>query len=131
MRSTGLPCDQLEGSTRRSSSTVAAESSASARPKSAARAGAMTPGPPPFADTAYALDVERDVRGLRVGRQIVDDLAEVYVGRTAEGHDAREPPLVGRRPVEHRGAYRTRLRHQAERPGERRAACESGVQSDR
>jgi hypothetical protein len=50
--STGLPRDQLCGSSSSRSFTVSGENSAIASPLSVARSTAMTPGPPPFVTIA-------------------------------------------------------------------------------
>ncbi len=91
-----------------------------------ARCGAQAGKEP--ARVADALDVQQDVLGLRVVREIVDDLAEIEVARGAERDDAGKADPVRRGPVEHGRAHGARLRNEAERPGQRGAARESGVE---
>lgn len=90
------------------------------RPQSAHEAARM----------ADALDVEKNVLCLGVGSQVVQQLAEMHVRRTAKGNHAGEPDVVGLGPVENRRAQRARLRNQADRAAIGATIGEGGVQAD-
>ena len=89
-----------------------------------------TQGAHEAARIADALDVHEDALGGRVIGQIVEQLAEIQIGRRAGGNDAGESDAVGGRPVQHGCADGAGLRYQGQIAGQRRAQGEGGVQSD-
>jgi len=82
------------------------------------------------ARVADALDVEQDALGLRVIGEVVEDFAEIQIGRRAGGNHAGKADAVGLRPVQHGGTQRTGLRHQREVAGQRRTLAEGGIEAD-
>ena len=77
-----------------------------------------------------ALDVEQDAACLCIQRQIVEDLAEVDIGRRAHRDHAGEADIVALRPVEDCGAERTRLRDEGDMPLPCAALVEGRVEAD-
>ena len=68
--------------------------------------------------------------GLRVERQVVQDIPEVHVGGVAQRHHRREADLVGLGPVQDRGADRARLGDERQVAGQTGALAEGGVQPE-
>jgi hypothetical protein len=81
----------------------------------AARRGAQ--GAHEAARLADALDIDQDALRLRIGGEVVENLAEVDIGRRAHRHHAGKTDVVGRRPVEDGGTQGARLRHQRQVAG--------------
>ena len=79
---------------------------------------------------ADALDVHQDALRLRVGYQIVEDLAEIHIGRRAHGNDAGEADIVECRPIQNGGAQCPGLRNERDIADVGAALVESCVQSD-
>jgi hypothetical protein len=57
-------------------------------------------------------DVQHDRLRHRVDHEVIEDLAEIEVRRDTAGNNAGKADVARTRPVEHRGAHRTRLRYQ-------------------
>ena len=93
-------------------------------------AGGGAQGAHEAARVADAFDVDQDALGLRVGGQVVENFAEIHVGRSAHRNHAGKTDVVGWRPVENGGAERARLRYQGELAGLDVALEESGVEAD-
>jgi len=82
------------------------------------------------AGVADAFDVKQDVVRAAVVDQVVENLAEIDVGRAAQRNDAGEADAVALRPVEYRGAHGARLRNQREMADVGIDAREGGVQAE-
>ena len=80
---------------------------------------------------ADAFDVEQNAARLRIVGEVVEDFAEVEIGRRAGGDHAGKADAVGFRPVQHGGADCAGLRHQREIAAQGGALAEGGVQPDR
>ena len=73
-----------------------------------------------------AFDIKKDRAGMRIGREQIDQVAEIDIAHVADRNDARKAHLAIRRPIEHRGDDRPALRDQrratrrGRKPAERR-----------
>ena len=75
-------------------------------------------------------DVEDDALRLRIGCEVVEDVAEVDVGGDPGRHDGGESDVAVLRPVEERGAQGARLRDERHPALRRVVVPERGVQPD-
>ena len=75
-------------------------------------------------------DVQQDGAGLRVARQVVEQVAEVDIGVLAQRHEVRKADRACAGPVEHGGHQGTRLRHEREFARQRIGMREARVQPD-
>ncbi len=80
-----------------------------------------------FGCLGYALDVEKNGMGVRVGCKKIDKVAEVSVGHVSGRDDGGKPDAAGLRPIEHGGNQRAALGYEAQMAGLCRGACEGGV----
>ena len=79
--------------------------------------GEVARGAHELARVGQRFDVEDDRVGLRVGAEVVDQVAEVDVAHRADTDEGREADLVGGRPVEDRRAQGAGLADEADAPG--------------
>ena len=77
------------------------------------------------------LDVQDDGAGVRVGAEVVDEVAEVDVAHGADADEGGEADLVGGRPVEDGGAQGARLAEEGDAAGRRDHVREGHVEVDR
>ena len=82
------------------------------------------------AGVADALDVHQDVVGAVVVDQVIEDFAEIDVGRHAQRNDRREADLVALGPVEHRRTHGAGLRNQSQVAAVGGHFGEGGVEAD-
>ena len=82
------------------------------------------------AGVADAFDVHQDVVRAAVVDQVVEDLAEIDVGRHAQRDDRGEADLVGLGPVEHGRAHGARLRDEGKIARVGGDLGESGVEAE-
>ena len=75
-----------------------------------------------------AFDVKQDRRGVRVGRQEMQHVAEIHVERIAQRHQRREAKVMGRGPVGDGRDQCTGLRDQRQPSRRRLGAQEGGVE---
>ena len=74
------------------------------------------------------LDVQDDAARVRVGAEVVDEVAEVHVGHGADADEGAEADLVGGRPVEDGGAQGAGLAEEGHAAGRRDDVCEGDVE---
>ena len=74
------------------------------------------------------LDVEQDGPHLRLQRQVVEHVAEIDIRHVAERHHVGKADAARRRPVQHRGDDRARLRDEGEVAGQRVDMREARIQ---
>jgi len=82
------------------------------------------------AGIADALDVHQDAAGGRVVGQVIEDLAEVQIGRCTARHHGGKTDAVRGGPVQHGRADGARLRHQGQFAGMRLTEREGGIEAD-
>ncbi len=75
-------------------------------------------------------DVEQDRARVRVAAEVVEQVAEVHVGRVAERDEVREPDAAALRVVEHRGRQRAGLGNERERARARADVREACIEPD-
>src|SRR5665648_83804 len=90
--------------------------------------GEVPRGAHEFARVSDRLDVEDDAARVRVGAEVVDEVAEVHVGHGADAHEGAETHLVGGRPVENGGAEGAGLAEERDASGGRDHVGEGHVE---
>ena len=83
-----------------------------------------------FAAMRDALGIKQDRAGARLGREIVEHVAEIDIGHVAERDDMRKADAARRRPIEHRGDHRAGLADKGDVAGRRREMREARVEPD-
>ncbi|MNN18457.1 hypothetical protein D3C81_1316650 [compost metagenome] len=81
-----------------------------------------------FACVADLVDVQQDRAGAVIGREVIEQVAEIHVQRIAQRHHAREANRTRHAPLHQRGGNRTGFGNQCQVTGLRRVCGDAGVE---